>query len=329
MPFAEFLLSPANQGGLQGLISPGEGKIRTVQLLYWQRLLESGLLSNQANPNCTTGDTPENNQATYTLDTSINLQTRGVTLTYADLEAICDPNSEILATLLEREMNVLRRGAATRVTEQGAALSGTWGGAGDLFTTGDDVGEVNGQNELVVATLNSDGTINKHAWIKVRNAADDLGFCPTVVLMGGKTMREFFQASQAGCCANEGLDVGRLFDLYGYAYAYDRRLETALGDVDRNLLVQPGALQVLQHVRSPWLNGFPGDAIAGANYVHKAIMDPQTGFVYDISWTDDCGVISFNLTWTGKVVGMPQDMFDPSDVLAGTTYVTKVLVTNP
>lgn len=330
MPFAEFLFSPANTTGISGTISPGGGKVKTYQLTYWQRLLESSLLSNQANPNCTSGDTPEDNQATYTLDTSVNLQTPGVTLTSTDLEAVCDPNSAIFAQLILREMDVLRRGVATRVSQQGAALYGTYGADGGYFTAGNSVGNVNTSDELVIATLESGGTApNKFYHAILRAALDDIGMPDNVAIFGGTVLRSAYMAALAGCCTSAGLDIGTLFAQYGYAFAYDKRLETALASVNKGLVLAPGALQVLQHVRAPWRDGMPGDVQAGSDYVHKALVDPQLGAVYDFSLKDDCGSISFNLTWTGKVIGMPNDMFNASDINTGITYVNKVLVTNP
>ena len=327
MPFAEFLLSPANTSGVSGTISPGGGKIKTYQITYWQRLLEANMLANQANPNCTSGDTPEDNQATYTLDTSVNIQTPGFTLTSTDLEAVCDPNSLIFENLLLREMDVIRRKTATVITGQAAALFGTWGADGGYFTAGNAVGNVNTSDEFVINTLKTSSTdIDNRFWIKLRNALDDIGMPSNVGVFGGTTLREAFQASLAACCADQGLDFGEMFAKFGYGFAYDRRLQTALGSANKNLVVAPGALQVLQHVRSPWKQGFPTDT--SADYVHIALVDPKLGVVYDFSAKDDCGSVSANLTWTGKVIGMPNDMFNASDVNTGITYVNKVLVTN-
>lgn len=327
MPMAEFLLSPTNTSGISTTISPGGGKIKTYQITYWQRLLEANLLSNQANPNCTSGDTPEDNQATYTLDTSVNLQTPGVTLTSTDLEAVCDPNSSIFQNLLLREMDVLRRGVATRITEQSAALYGTWGADGGYFTAGNAVGNVNTSDELVIATLQSGGVApNPFFWAKLRNALDDIGMPSSVAVFAGQTLREAFQVAQAGCCTDSGIDLGEMMAQFGYGVAFDRRLQTALSSANKAMVIAPGALQVLQHTRAPWRQ-FPTDA--NADYVHISLVDPKLGAIYDFSAKDDCGSVSFNLTWTGKVIGMPSDMFNASDVNTGINYVNKVLVTNP
>lgn len=327
MPFAEFLLSPENRRNVSFEVSPGAGKVRTYQVKYWQRLLESSLLSNQSNPNCTTGETPEDNQTTYTLDTGVNLQTAGVTLTSTDLEAVCDPNSTLFAELMLREMDVLRRGVATRITTQGVALFGTWGDG--IFTTGNAVGNVNSNVEFVMATKLSGGAPDPDGWIKLRNALEDIGYGNQVAVFGGGALREFYQRMQAGCCTDWGLDIGALFAQYGYAYAYDKRVKSALSSDSKGITMLPGALQVLQHTRAPWREGMPAEVMAGADYVHMVVADPALGAVYDMSLKDDCGSVSFNLTWTGKTVGMPTDMFSASDELNGVTYVNKVLVTNP
>ncbi len=331
MPFAEFLLSPANTSGISGTISPGGGKIKTYQVKYYQRRLESGVEFNQANPNCDTGDTPEDNQATYTLDTSVNIQTPGFTITSQDVEAVCDPNSQLFMDQMALEVDQLERAVATYITGQAAALYGTWGADGGYFTAGNAVGNVNTSDELVIATLKSGGEDpNKFFWQKLRNGLDDIGMPDNVAVFGGRTLREAFQVSLAGCCTDSGVDLGRMFALYGYGFAYDKRLAAALGSDLKNLVLAPGALQVLQHVISPWKDGISPGVISGADYVHKAIVTPKLGLVSDMTAKDDCaGGLTVRFTWTGKTVGMPNDMFNASDINTGITYVNKVLVTNP
>lgn len=325
VPFLQFLMLPENRQGITQNILPGQGKVRTVEVTYFQRQLESNVKVNQPNPNCGVGVDPGNLSTTYDLDTDVNLQSPGTSLTAEQLERYCADNGQLWDELLLREMDVLRRRIATQTAVQAVALTG---GYSDDVPTGTDPGEINGSGQLVVQTLLSSGDIDRHAWPKVRNALDDSGFCSEVGMFGGTTMREFFQLYQAGCCAAEGLDLGELMRLYGYAYTYDKRVKDALGDQNEFLIVSPGALQMLNYTRSPWKAGFPAYVGEGANYVHTVVQDPATGLPFDMTVQDNCGVITVNLTYTGKLIGLPNDMFATGDVYEGITYVAQGIVDN-
>lgn len=330
MPFAQFLMDPINNNGIQMNIVPGGGKVRTWQVKYAQRLQESDVNTNQSNPACDAGIVPEDVYTNYTLDTSVNYQSPGVKLTPAALEGVCEGNDMIFEQFLLRDMDVLRRKVSSVISTQAAALYGYWSRVVPHKASPSD-GEVDSDDEkLQVSTTQSNGNIQPrtHTWIS--NATIDSGFPANLLIVGGKTIREHYQVSAAGCCANEGLDVGQLFAQFGYAWMYDYRVESALGDADQFMVVAPGALQVLEYLVNPWKDGMPPEAYGGANYVHRTLTDPQTGYQYDWTVADDCGTLYSNLTWTGKVIGLPSDIFAPGlDVNDGLTYVAKGKVVNP
>lgn len=328
MPHLQFLLSQENTRPIKMMIAPGGGKVRTVQVIYNQRLLESTLTSNQPNPNCGVGEPPEDNQQSYTLDTGVNKQTQGFELTRDAVESVCRGNGEIFAEQMFREIDVLRRGVATLAATQSAALFGTWGNG--LFTTGVDPGEVTA-NELHVKTLttvaaNTINLIDSHPVIW--NAWEDIGGCGSPFIVGGTTLQHYYQATRHGCCADQGIDLSGIVAEFGYAFARDRRIATALSSEDKALIMSPGAHQLLQYTASPWRDGMPAEVYGGANYLHREIADPMTGLVFDWTVEDDCGTITSNLTWTGKVVAMPDDMFAAGDVYAGFNGVAKIKVAN-
>lgn len=332
MPLLQFLTLPVNTQGITTLISPGGGKIRNVQVVYMQRKTEDTVNEDQPNPNCGVGVDPGDLSTNYTLDTSQNWQSDGFKLTRQQLEDNCRDNGQTFSMLMQREMDVLRRKVATVTAEQTSVLTGTW--SSDV-TTGTAVGTVDAATEqLQIATLNSDGTINKRGWRLLQNALEDSGFPSNVFLAGGGTMRGYMQDSLAGCCANEGIDVGRMFQLYGYAYAYDKRLTVALDALgggegqDQWLNIAPGALQLIQYNAAPWKDGF-NIPDAASNYHHQVLFDDMTGLTFDLTLQDNCGTVTANLTWTGKVIGLPGDMFATGDPYEGMTYVTRGVVENP
>lgn len=326
IPFLEWLNTPENRAGITQQIVPGQGKIRNFEVTYFQRLPESSVVANQPNPNCGVGEDPGNLCTTYSLDTDVNLQTQGTSLTAQQVEEYCGDNARLWDLLLLRQIDALDRRVATQAAVQAVALTGGWS---DDVPTGTDPGEINGSGQIVVQTLLSSGDVDRHAWPKLRNALDDSGFCSQVALFGGGVMREFWQLYQAGCCAAEGLDLGRLMELYGYAYMHDKRVKAALGDDAEFLIVSPGALQMLNYTRSPWKEGLPAYVQDGANYVHTVIQSPRTGLPFDMTVQDVCGTITINLTYTGKLIGLPTDMFATGDVYEGITYVAQGIVDNP
>jgi len=328
VPHLQFLLSEENARPVKMTITPGGGKVRTVQVVYYQRLLESTVGTNQPNPNCGVGEPPEDNYTNYTLDTSVNYQTQGFELTAEAVEGVCRGNGEIFAENMFREIDVLRRRVATAAATQSVALAGTWGNG--LFTTGTDPGEVTA-DKLYVKTLTTvaANTINVlDAHPVIWNALEDIGACNRPFIVGGTTLQKYYQASRHGCCADQGIDLSGIYREFGYAFARDRRVATALGSEDEALILIPGAQQLVQYTRSPWLADMPMEVKAGANYVHGVIADPGSGLVFDWTVEDDCGTVTSNLTWTGKVIGMPGDMFAASDVYFGYNGANKVIVAN-
>ena len=324
IPFAEFLVSPANKRGIAMEILPGRGKIRTVEVRYRPRGQESIVLEDQSNPNCSATGYYGNNVTEYTIDPSENLQVQELISIDAN-ELACTDNAQYFAEKLAWHVDVLDRRVATELTNQAAALPGRW--AAGLY--GQTPTVVNGSDQLVIATQTSAAGPSYKAFAQMRNALDDTGYGATVGFFGGRTLREYMQYLQAGCCADYGVDLGEIMSQYGYAFAYDKRLVTALGSQDEALVLAPGALQVLNFTRAEGKAAFGSIVAAGSNYLYTTIASPRLGLGYDLTVKDDCGNINVSLTATVKVIALPNDMFTPDDELDRVNYVNKILVTNP
>lgn len=330
MPLLQYMTSDVNRQGVTQLISPGGGKVRNVQLTYMQRLTEDQVVANQANPNCGQGEDQGDLSTTYTLDTGENLQTTGFAINAEMLEAVCRDNGVLFQQLLQRDMDVLRRAVASEIADQVAVLAGGWAMA--YFAPGNSVGNVNAQDEYVWRTIVS-GEHDTQAWVRLWNALTDSGMGNNPLIIGGTTGREYFQLSQSGCCANDGLNLGSLFTRFGYAFAHDARLQKSLGagtyadGANKAMAILPGALQLVTYTRSPWKANLPIPA-EGANYHHVTIADPMAGLLYDWTMQDNCGAVTSNLTWTGKVIALPNDMFATGDPYEGVTGVAKITITN-
>jgi hypothetical protein len=318
MPFSEFLNSPENRRRISYEITPGRGKVRAVEVVNQQRRLESTVLTNQPNPNCQATNKYGENLTTYDLDTDVNLQANQ-TIEITDYERSCRDNGALFNTQLMMVVDVMDRKVATQQAIQAAALTGKWGASVT----------VNGQEQIEVATLITGGNPNFSTWNKIRNAAEDSGFPDSIALFGGQTMREYFQYVQAGCCADFGLDFEKLFAQYGYGYAFDKRVKDALGSANEFMVVAPGALQPISYSRAEGKVAMGAVWAQGSDYFYSTIRSPRFGVPYDLTVKDSCGTLSMTLTYTGKVIAMPTDLFAVGDEYEGVTYAAQGVVVNP
>ena len=312
-PLMEFLRTPANRRGVAQEITPGRGKLRQVEVLYRRRLLESTVEANQANPNCEAGPFYGNEVATYSLDPAVNLQSQGgMDITVA--EEACMDNSMVLAEQIFAHVDVLDRKVATEYTAQAVALAGAgaWGQNVQTTVTAD---------ELQLPLFDLNGKPLPDGWVDLRNALDDSGYGADVGIFGGNIPRRYWQFLQAGCCADYGLDLAEIMRQYGYAFGYDKRVAEAHPDGQAGfMVVQPGALQVLNFSRAEGRDAYGEILKQGSNYAYFVVRSPRFDLAYDVTLKDDCGVISLNVTATGKVIALPNDMFAVGDEYEGVIY---------
>jgi len=325
MPFTEFLASAVNRGPLIQSISPGQGKVRRVNVVYQKRILESEVAENQPNPNCSATSKRGQCLTEYEIDTTENVQAEEK-VEVNDLADACVNNPAYFQSILERLIDAVDRKVATKSTTQAVGLYGTWGDAAAGVTP------VNAFDELVVKThKDSDETfLFPTTMTKITRSLEKIGYCAPFGVFGGDTLVDYYFALKNGCCQNTGQDLAKVFAQFGFAVAYDRRVagSTGLGDNNKALIVMNGALQLLHYTASNWKDGSPAWVTTGSNYLGAVVVSPRLGIPYDLYVKDDCGVITITVTATTKVVGMPADMFATGDIFEGVRYVNKVLVTN-
>jgi hypothetical protein len=317
-PFFDFLTSAENNMGLQQIVSPGGGKVRNVVLKYQKRYLESEVATNQPNPNCTNTNEPFDCTQTYTIDTYRTFQ-HGFKWNINEMRDVCQNDRMQFAKEIQRSIDVVMRKIATQITNDAALLIGKWN---------DNVQNVTGQDRLDLATLKSvaSGDINPVLYQTLDLALMQTGYCAQRVIFSGTDLYSYFrQSSVAGCCANEGIDINAIWNNYGIAVYYDKRVASAAGGNSFAWVTQPGALALLTY------NQFDGEYVYGGNgtnYEHMLIRDPKTAFPLDLTISDNCGVISVNITGTPKVVGLPNDLYAVGDEQEGVNYFNKIKVVN-
>jgi len=159
----------------------------------------------------------------------------------------------------------------------------------------------------------------------LRNAADQTDFPEMSAVFGGALARVLFQALNAGCCASNGVDLWEAMQQYGMGFAFDRDLNAAMSSDENAMIFAPGALQVLAVSLAPNLSEFGQTVMDASNFVWNTLYSPRFGLPYDLTVSGVCGKINLALTFTGKVVALPDDIFCPSEDLVGVNWASKIL----
>jgi hypothetical protein len=315
LPFLEFLTSSDNtNGALQRQISPGNGKVRQVELLYEPRYTEDDV-NTSAVQSCTSTNEGGHRSEVYSIDTTSGVEiNRRFQLT--DLKDICESDGSYIERQIMKMIDAAKRKMATRTWSQVTSMIGQFGPS---VTVGDG-------NIMNVATLTSGGAISTDFIEKISFAALDTAYPTVPYIFGYQKLHNAFKAVKAGCCADSGLNVGQYAQQNDMVFLTDYRSEDALG-TDEALMVAGGALQLLTY------NEFRGErgirVIDTEDYKQTVIADPMTGIPFDFIWKFDCGNIYVQIKLAHKLVQIPNDMFFGGDRYEGTTWINNLKVVNP
>lgn len=314
MPFLEAVLSTQMAMGISQHVSDGNGKVKTVNVTYDQRALESAATTTTGARTCTSTNETHNNYTQYSIDTTTHI-TYDEKFDIGDLATVCQDVPAYYAKKIAKVIDVIERAAATQISNEVVQWIGSWGSA----VTAD-----NGSDELVVSTLVTEAgkILNYSAMPEIDLALLQTGYCAPGIIVGGSKLYSYGQAINNGCCSTTGVNILDMANQFGKAIMYDRRVEAALGSALKSIVFQPGALAVITY------NEFNETTLIGANYAKMKVFSPRTGLPIDIIIKDDCGTISIVGYFTGKLVGLPNDLFAVGDIYRGVTMVNKILVTN-
>ena len=314
--FLEYVNSPANTSRIIAEVAPGSGKVRNVNVTYFQRLLES-TVTDATERGCDVGEEVGNCVTQYTIDTTDLVQSKE-RISAEQLKRYCDNNPTFMAERLLMHLNVIDRKVATKIGTEAALLTGTYSNdAEDFFTVTD--------NSLQIATKDASGNYAIGAHQEIKQATDMTGFS-SALMFGGAALQQYMELTLAGCCADQGLSVEEIYNLYGYSFGYDRRLATALGGQTQNLVMEPGSLQLLQYQQEGWKDNMPIDFNSG--YASFPLTTPA-GVKVDVYIKDNCpGNVDINIFANTKLVGLPEDLFPTGDNFDGVNYVGQVNVNN-
>ena len=315
MPFLTAVLQTQSASGISQQVASGDGKVKTVKVIYDQRLLESETTNSSGARTCTTNDETFDHYTTYQIDSTAWIKAEE-SFDTADLATVCTNDVQsMIANKIKKIADVLERATATQVATQGVALYGEWGTNVDGVTS----------DELVVSTFigsAANKVLDYTAMTDIDLALKQTGYCAPAIIVGGSTLYKYGKNIEAGCCSDTGVDLLAKANQFGKAFMYDKRIATAIGSEDKSLVFQAGSLALITYNESTQVPNL------GANYAKFKIFSPRTGLPIDIVMSDDCGHISVIGYVCTKLVGLPTDMYKAGDEYAGVTLVNKIKVTN-
>lgn len=319
IPLAEYIASPANRSNLTQVISAPNAKIRSIDLIYDQLILEAAV--NTSNSEFCTATTKRGNcSQNYTIDPSLNYSVEQK-IEESDLRTACLDNGAWWAKQILKMMLALEHKIATVWTTQAVALSGAW-------NTADIPETIDGGGHLEIPITLQTGFPNPVASQILNNDIVANGYCSTPFVAAGTDFYRYMNVTQKGCCTNQGLDLAAIQAQWGMAVAYDRRVKNAMGGNQYGLIVQPNSVIPLYWVKHPWKDGMAIPSGGGSNYVNYGLMLPRLAIPVDVYFVDKCpGEFHITISTVTKVVGLPEDLFPTGYHLDGVTFVNKIKAT--
>lgn len=324
-PLNEFLWSGLNRSGIQQTISPGSGKVRTLQLRYDQRLLESAVTTvDGCTTNCSATTRRGDLIAEYTIDTCNTLQVEELIKTN-DLKAACRSNPEIVLKKIAMLMKAMEAKIATYMTSLAVAKYGAWQ-ANVQNTIADNTGNSKKALKLQTKRPTAYTDINPEAFYDLQLALKQSNYCKGAAVFAGYDLAKYADLMKAGCCSTQGIDLGAILDQYGMAVMWDRRFENAMGH-EYGMAVMPGVLQPIYYNAATQSPSDAAGNTVGTNY-EELLMYTMNGIPVDVILSDNCGNFSIIIRANVDLKALPTDMFAPGDNMEGVTFVNKLKVEN-
>jgi len=318
LPYLEYLNSELNNLPIKQRISEN-GKLRTVEVVWNQRLPETEVTEGVSIASCTASNVYGDTAKQYTLNDSDSFGANQV-VNVEDLIKHCKDNNTYVIEQIARLINVAERKIASAIATQAAAQKGKWGTEVSGFYT------VDAQDNLELKTLNTGGTIYEFTLQEIQQAAQMANYPGPIVGFGGAAMNAYAQRIIAGCCANSGIDLSAILANYGFAFAYDFRVATAFGGQNFNMITTPGAQALLTYELASW-DFTIGNVQVGSNYARNIVFG-STGHPFVVTLKDDCGSLSINVVSSTKLITLPSDLYAANDKYAGVNYTNSVEIKN-
>jgi len=324
-PELQFLVSPQNTNRvLETTVSPGSGKLRTVEVVYTPRVLTDEV-GTTIDTSCTTGVNAGMNSTTYTIDEAVGAQ-YGEDINIADLARICQGNPEYFAKRVLAILDGVKRNMQVSIAEQIALLNGKF--ATDNGETGLSVANTLKTVSTKFPVALDGGKWNPEALQEIIFSATNSGFTGVPYVFGfGEIWRYWNYLIGLGNFSDGGMDFMKWVNQNQAAFAPSMAMHSALNPSGgtKFMVVDAGSLFLLQY------NKFE-DPLAkqrGDMLILDTIVDPTTGITFNYKVSKPCNeTITIIISTAFKVVGLPDDIYSGGDRLQGTNGVLEFQITN-
>jgi hypothetical protein len=321
LPLTQFLLSPQNTNRiLETNVVPGNGKLRTVEVVYTPRTSEAEV-SDTLSTDCENTNEAGMNSTTYEID-PLNGVEVSEQIEFANIATICKSNPQFIAERVQAMIDGAKRKMETKVSNQAALLYGKFVANGD-----DDLSEVN--TLKTIATKGSDGKFTEDAIQEILYSAQNSGFCSIPFVFGYGDIWKYMQKTKHVCCANSGIDLASFMAENQAMFFSTYRVPAALGGSGQQFLaLDAGSLFLLQYNRFAGASGLNLD---NSFTRQGTIVDPVSGIEFNYkTFLNPCGEkLNIFVSTAFKVVGLPDDMYSGGDRFEGTNGVLRFDVSNP
>lgn len=313
------LMSPLNTTNiLEKNISPGSGKLRTIEVVYTPRI-PKGAVSTTIDPNdCTATEKFGDRSETYILDPLVGVKIERL-INPLDLISRCESDSSYFNRLLMSMMDAAIRRMDEITANQLIALAGNFG---------QNETAVSGNTKTVRTRTNASDHRLVSNWISdVEFAADNAGYCAPPIVFAYNDIWKVAQELHASiCCNDNGMNLSALASVAGMNIIPNRNVPGALGGLNRFITIDPGKVQLLTY--NKYGNGDNMQMIDDGVYKSMTINHPETGIDFDFRMVLTCGKWNIFIELAHKLVGAPDDLYEVEDIYSGVTGVNKFDVDN-
>ena len=320
-----FLLSDINKKDtFQRQLTPGDGKLRSVELVYGQRFLESSV-GETARIACSGFSADGETSKVYEIDPTVGAN-KTFSMTLSSLQTRCEADELYLSKEILKAMNVLIQKMETDAAIAVIANSGN-------FATDVDNGDPAGTTTLkTTKTKTSGGAILTDAIedVAFENMAND--FTETPYIFGGAIWEKYARALGAACCGDLGVNAGVYKDNSGVVIGYSQKVQANAANANDGYALIPGAVQMVTFNEfggsSPWV--LDDDSIKQGTLIYP---DPALPLVFDYYAKYTCTdantkVWDIGLGLAYDFMFLPADMFAVGDRLEGVNGVLGFRVSN-
>lgn len=311
-----FLNSPVNRSGIiQRQISTGRGKKRILELEFTPRILPSEIGTSSVRQ-CNSGTNYGNQCETYEMgDDHLSADWR---FRIEDLADTCKDNPQWVEDSILNHMNAMVRRLDQEYSTRLTTLNGD-------FANGET--GTNPANDLkTVNTQDAAGDFDRNLIREMEFASKNMSYCTIPYVIGWNETDKYFNEQRAGCCADEGIDIGEFSRGNPSVFIPDVNIETDFG-ANHFITMAAGATQPLFYTEFEGPEGT--NSFNDESYIQGVLTHPSLGIPFNFLFNVDCGVLSYQLRINWDLVGMPAGMFFAGDRLTDVTFVNDYVIVNP